>query len=271
MSETSRPFRVLAWGCGVQSTLLGELSARGIIEKVDLILSADPGWERAITYQMRDWYAARWEKMGMKVVIMPKDDIKGKGARDHIHIPFWTSTGGPLTRQCTRAFKIRPMRRWLRTHLGFPPDRPPHPPAGAIEQWMGITTDEWTRAKPSNVQYVIHRWPLLEQRMSRADCEQTFISLGLPVPIKSACVCCPYRRPTEWLDMIDTAPDEWADAVAFDQANRKNPLDSKADELFIYRGDQVPLDQADLDHDASRERRLGRVHMFACESGLCGV
>ena len=82
------PFKVLSWGCGLQSTLLGELSAQGEIDHLDLIVNADPGWERQATYDIRDFYAERWHKMGMDVDVINTGDIRLDGAKRHIHIPF---------------------------------------------------------------------------------------------------------------------------------------------------------------------------------------
>jgi hypothetical protein len=272
-----RPYRVLAWGCGVQSTLLGELAARGEIDEIDLVLTADPGWERQATYATRDWYAERWIGMGLDVVVLPTGNIRREAAEEHIHIPFWTDGGGPLRRQCTRHFKLDPMKRFLRERLGYHPSEPPAPPAGAIEAWLGITLDEWTRAKRSRQKYIVNRWPLLERKMSRWDCVQWYIDHDMPIPPKSACVCCPYRRASDWLEMRDSAPEEWQQAVEFDRINRENPLavraGSTADYLYIYRCDQIPLGEADLESDAAKERRVygTQMPMFACESGYCGI
>ena len=192
-------------------------------------------------------------------------------------MPFWTDTGGPLRRQCTREFKIRPIRRFTREQLGYHPSKAPHPPAGAVESWIGFTTDEWTRAKLSNVAYIVNRWPLLEMHMSRYDCEQWFKAHDLPVPIKSACIGCPYRRAMEWEEMRRESPEEFEQACQFDDANRDNPLAergaSTADGLYIYREDQVPLREAPIADDAARERLKYRFYqpMFGCDTGFCGT
>ncbi|NIV33116.1 MAG: hypothetical protein GWN58_27805 [Anaerolineae bacterium] len=276
----SAPFRVLSWGCGLQSTLLGELSARGELPHLDLIITADTGWERPATYEARDFYTARWREMGMQVEIISVGNIQEIGMQEHIHIPMWTSDGGPLRRQCTRFFKIRPVKRRIRELLGYDRSKPPHPPPGSVELWMGITLDEWTRAKPSQVAFITHRWPLLELRMSRTACLDKFDELGLPAPPKSACVCCPYRRASEWIDIRETEPEEWAKALEFDEHNRNNPLaerdshghGSTADALYLWR-ECVPLVEADLEFEAAKEKRVNAVQMplFACESGFCGT
>lgn len=276
----SEPYRVLSWGCGLQSTLLGELSARGDLDHVDLIINADTGWERPATYEARDFYTKRWREMGMQVEIISVGNIRELGMQEHIHIPMWTADGGPLRRECTRFYKVRPIKRRIREHLGYDSSKPPHPPPGSVELWMGITLDEWTRAKPSHVSFITNRWPLLELRLSREACLVLFDQLELPAPPKSACVCCPYRRASEWIDIQQTEPDEWVKAIEFDTHNRSNPLaarndnetGSTADELYLWR-ECVPLDEADLEHAASKERRINAAQMplFACESGFCGT
>lgn len=270
------PFRVLSWGCGLQSTTLAAMSALGELEPLDLIVHADTGWERQVTYDIRDWYTDWLRDKGILVRIVRAGNIRLDGLKAHMHVPMWTESGAPLRRQCTKQFKIRPIRHLIREALGYHRSRPPAPPPGAIELWLGITIDEWTRAKPSPVQFITHRFPLLGIPMARGDCTDWLVAHGLPVPPKSACVCCPYRRASEWIDIRDNAPDEWKAAVAFDRANRYNPLfareGSTADVIYLWR-ESIPLAKADLESRADRERRRYNMQlpMFACESGYCGV
>lgn len=286
-SKTGFPrFRFLSWGCGVQSTTLGEMAARGMLDPIDAIFTADTGWERQATYDMRDWYAARWRSMGVPVIVVPGGDIRIEGAEEHIHVPFWTNDGGPLQRQCTMQFKLIPTKRAMREFAGYHPTNPPHPKPKEFEVWLGISLDEWTRAverktgepKRNPPQYQWERWPLLEMKMSRQDCIDWLTAEGLPVPPKSACVCCPYRMASEWIEMRDVAPDEFAAACAFDESNRHNPLAergaaSTADELYIYKNGPAALATADLEGDAERERiKYGvQIPMMVCESGYCWV
>jgi len=253
--------RILSWGCGVQSTVLGEMSAYGDLSRLDAIITADIGWERQATYDIRDWYANRWRGMGMRVEIVSGGNIR-RGAEEHIHIPFWTSGGGPLRRQCTRHFKLTPLKQRSRELAGFHATRPPHPPAGTIEQWLGISLDEHRRAVRSRIRFIVNRYPLLEMRMVRQDCIAYLEKKGLPVPPKSACICCPYRSASEWLEMRDEAPDEFAAAVAFDETNRHNPLATRGgsteEELYLLRSLE-PLGQANLEALAKKERPSSRA------------
>lgn len=263
-------FRVLSWGVGVQSTTLAVMSALGDLEPLDAVIAADTGWERQQTYEALGFYAEWLGARGVRVVAVRAGDIRRQGAEEHIHIPFWTSGGGPLRRQCTRHFKIRPIKREIRVLLGFHAGDPPHPPPASVEQWLGFSWDEFERMKDSQVKFIVNRFPLIERRMTRNDCEDYLRSHGLPVPVKSACIGCPYRQPSEWLEMRDSASAEFADAVEFDQANRHNPLTARAgstaDEIYIYKyGD---LATADLAADAKRERQGKQLPLMICD-GPC--
>jgi hypothetical protein len=274
--------RVIAWGFGWQSTTMAVMSALGDLPKVDLILGSDPGWERRKTYETIEFYKPWIEAHGVPVAILTTGDIRRQGASEHIHIPFWTETGAPLQRQCTNHFKIMPARRYLRQWLGYPESKAPHPRKGAIEQWMGYTIDERYRMEASNVQYIVHRFPLIEKNFARWDCPTYLKAHGLPLPVKSACIGCPYRDASEWLEMATNDPDEFEDACRFDEENRDNPLaargaPSTADSLYIWRGGNIPLREVDLVGEAERERRrvkvaqLGFPFPAGCNDGWCKV
>jgi hypothetical protein len=255
------------------------LSALGEIERLDAIITADTGWERRATYAARDWYIDWFRGKGLRVEVVGGRDIRVEGADRSIHIPFWTSSGGPLRRECTREFKIRPLRRRARELIGLHASLPPNPPKAAIEKWLGYTWEEVGRQKKSDVQYVIKRYPLIELRWTRRDCERFLHDRGLPVPVKSACVACPFRTAAEYLEMREQGSEEFAEAVAFDERNRHNPLaercGSTADELFVYKQAStqrpVPLADADLEGDAAWSVRKGEQLMLQLCEGPCGT
>ena len=264
--------KILSWGGGVQSTALAVMSALGEVEKLDAVIFSDTGWERKKTYEAVQFYSKWLLDRGMNVEIVQAGNIREQGATEHIHIPFWTSDGGPLRRQCTRHFKIIPVKRKIRELLGYHPTERPHPKPESVELWQGISYDELERMKDSRLRFIVHRFPLVEQRITRNHCIDYLNDLGLPVPIKSACIGCPYRQASEWIELRLNAPEEWADAVAFDKANRNNPLaergGSTADELFVYKKAE-PLATADLALHATKQRKGKQLAMF-CD-GFCGV
>lgn len=267
------PFRVISWGCGVQSTTLAVMSALGELPKVDAVINADTGWERQATYNARDFYAAWLRERGLRVEIVSNGNIRNQADNVDIHIPFWTANGGPLRRQCTRHLKIKPIKWRMREGMGFDRSKPPHPRAGACEQWIGFSLDEWTRIKESRTKFIEHRYPLIEKHMTRGDCVTFLNDQRLPVPPKSACVCCPYRQASEWIVMRDEAPNEWADAVDFDEQHRYVEWAVRGgdndDALYVYKHGGA-LKDADLEADAARERKKETFQLpLLCESGYC--
>jgi len=255
-TEGEPTITILSWGVGVQSTAMAAMVALGDLPPVDIVIHIDTGWERKPTIASRDWYTAWLLDHGVNVETHKGQyDVKLDGAAAHRHIPLWT-TGGPLTRQCTREYKIRPMRRRVRELMGYHRSDPPHPPKGSVEQWIGITTDEAKRESESRVAYVVKRYPLLEKGLSRQDCVTYLEEHGLPVPVRSHCACCPLQTAREWLEVKREDPEGWEDLIAFDEYVRDNPLLGKGvrtAELFVYVG-RIPLAEADLVADAKRCR-----------------
>ncbi|MBD0748110.1 hypothetical protein BG418_04965 [Streptomyces sp. CBMA152] len=160
-------------------------------------------------------------------------------------------------RQCTGEYKIKPIKKKVRELLGFP--YPARIPRGTfVEQWVGISTDEFHRAKDSDVKYMRNRHPLIDMGWSRSDCIRYLTTLGLADTPKSSCLGCPFHGNAQWRSIRDASPDEWADVVEFDAAIRKGNARANANgkqllgEAFLHRS-RVPLDQAPIDHVTAAE------------------
>ncbi len=269
----SDAFRVLAWGRGIPSTTLAVMSARGELQHLDAVIHADAGWEHYGTQEKGTFYSQWLTQHGLYVEVLPTGDIRRDGLGGHIHMPLWTANGGPLQRQCSQHFKIAPQKRRMRELLGFHPSKSPAPPAEKIEQWIGFTMDEMQRMKPSRVQYIVNRFPLIEMRMTRRDCVKYLQELGLPLPPPSSCVGCPYKGAGRWLA---STSDEMTEGIEFDRQNRDNPLIKYGvnnGHLYIYRGHDGPvaLEDADLQGDAHAREQTQQAPLFDCSGGICGV
>lgn len=118
---------------------------------------------------------------------------------------------GMIRRQCTTDFKIVPIRRKIRELAGLTRKRSPSFPV--VESWIGISTDEIIRAKPSFEGWQIKRFPLIEQRMSRRDCLAWLRRYDYPDPPKSACIGCPFHDNARWRHMREIDTEAWADAA----------------------------------------------------------
>jgi hypothetical protein len=93
---------------------------------------------------------------------------------------------GMTRRQCTGEYKIKPIKKKVRELLGYP--YPARIPKGVfVEQWVGISTDEFHRAKDADVKYMRNRHPLIDMGWSRSSCVRYLTSLGLADTPKSSC------------------------------------------------------------------------------------
>jgi len=145
------------------------------------------------------------------------------------------------------------MRRWLQTNRNNE----------RIEQWLGISMDEFQRMKDSDVKYITSRWPLIEKKMTRNDCTKWLKEHGLDVPSKSACTFCPYHNTAGWR-RIKSVEDDWNEAVRVDNRIRKirPPFD-----LFVHPS-RKPLEKIDF---RTLEEK-GQISLWDAEcSGICGV
>ncbi|MFD9069079.1 adenine nucleotide alpha hydrolase family protein [Streptomyces lasiicapitis] len=241
------------------------LSARGILPKVDYAIFADTGWEPQAVYDHLD----RLEReiaipAGIPILRVSAGNIR-KDALDPNHrfasMPLYIlnldGRPGMIRRQCTGEYKIKPIKKAVRDLLGYP--YPASIPRNVfVEQWVGISTDEFHRAKDSDVKYMRNRHPLIDIGWSRADCERYLTSLGLADTPKSSCLGCPFHGNAQWRNIRDTSPGEWADVVAFDAAIRQGNARANATgnrllgEAFLHRS-RVPLDQAPIDHVTAAE------------------
>jgi hypothetical protein len=273
--------RVLSLGAGVQSTTMALMAAHGEIGPMpDAAIFADTGSEPGPTYEHLRWLSSP-NVLPFPVHVVGKptslhaDLLRGTnsgGKRRYAAIPAFLDRPGEREgmgrRQCTKEYKIEPIVKKQRELLGYAPRL--RIPPGSMEVWIGISTDEAMRMKPSHNAWAVHRWPLIERRMSRSDCLLWLDRNGYPRPPKSACTFCPFRSDAEWRALRDQDPAGWRQAVEVDAAIRGTASGYARDLKFkpyLHRS-LKPLDQVDLRTD----EEAGQPDLFnnECE-GMCGV
>lgn len=246
--------KILNLGWGIQSFTLAAMVALGELEPIDAAIHADTTHERSATYTFAKKWTPWLEAHGVKVITVRgnRTDAVITGKIIPAFVDTQSRNGGTLDRQCTKEWKIQPIRKWLQKYRH----------GEHIEQWLGISLDEAERMRPSDVKYITCRWPLIEKRMSRNDCINWLQRHDLEVPVKSSCVFCPYHTRTAWYDMKRENGADWKKAVEVDKAIR----DARAPyKLFVYR-DMIPL----LDILSPQDN--GQIDMFSEEcSGVCFV
>lgn len=243
---------VISLGWGVQSFGLAAMSAKGVLPRVDYAIHADTGWERSETYTFAEKWTPWLEERGIRVIAV-RDNTPVVSETGCIMPPAFTrscSDGslGVLPRQCTSNWKVSPMRRWLSAELK---QRSLNKSPGVIKQWVGFTLDEVQRVTPDDVQYITKVHPYLEM-LNRPYTRQMVIHWlrenGLEVPVKSACIFCPYRRWQIWREIQLSGNGDWEKAIEIDRAIRHK----RPGYLCYVCDDRKPLEE----HDFTRQLAL---------------
>lgn len=256
--------KVLSLGAGVQSTTLALMAASGELgEMPDCAIFADTGWEPKAVYEHLEKLQ---EALPFPVHVVSAGDIRSDiikrsnttGQR-FAAVPWFMKMpdGKPAMgrRQCTAEYKLRPIQKKIVELQDGKRKK------GATEVWVGISTDEAIRMKPSRVQYIVNRWPLIEKRMNRNDCHKWLERFGWSAP-KSSCIGCPFHSNDQWRALTK---EEFADAVEVDNAIRFQS--GIKGQQFMHRS-MIPLAEVDLRTHAE----IGQPDLFLndCE-GMCGV
>lgn len=271
--------RSLSLGAGVQSTVLALMAEQGYagLEKPDLAIFADTGWEPPHIYEHLDWLQSQlsYEIVRVNNGNLRDNILKGISpeGKPYLTIPaFIVNPDGSSAlarRQCTSKYKIKPIHDELRRRMGLPRGRRAPKPTYA-EVWMGISIDEAIRAKDSLEEWIENRFPLVELEMSRAQAlnwfKDRYPDRYLP---RSSCIGCPYHTNAEWKWLKDHDPESFADAITVDHALRNDPTVrngiSKRGYAYLHR-ERRPLADIDLtgipDYDS--------VMLDECE-GVCGI
>jgi hypothetical protein len=264
--------RAFSFGGGVQSTAALVLAAQGKIDyPIFLFANVGDDSEHPATLKYVHEVAMPYAKEhDIELVELRKTISRGprKGQQETILgrimrpdsktqvIPvFLSGSGAPANRGCTHDFKIRVLARYLKQQGAAPND-----PAIV---GLGISVDEFQRMRTdSGIAWQKLDYPLIDLRMTRADCAATIRAAGLPVPPKSSCWFCPFHSTAAWRRLKNDRPDLFVRAVELEQ-HMNGFAALRGDAVYLTRTLQ-PLDQAvagaqhemDFDDDA-------------CESGFC--
>jgi hypothetical protein len=266
------PMHIISLGAGVQSSTMALMAAAGEITPMPTAaIFADTQWEPRAVYDWLDWLEP---KLPFPVLRVTHSNLRDDALRKqnstggryapipwHMMMPDGTHSMG--RRQCTREYKLDPIKRAKRGLLGYVPRA--RIPLGSCVTWIGISTDEAQRMKPSRDVWSENRWPLIDAGMSRDDCLRWMDRNGFPRPPKSSCLGCPYHSDQQWRE-IKANPAEWADVVAVDAAIR-DPARGIRGKQYMHRS-MRPLAEVDL----RTAEDAGQMSMFGAEcEGICGT
>lgn len=278
----SSPVHILSLGAGVQSSTLALMAACGeTSHRVSAAVFADTQAEPQSVYAWLKWLEAeiarspfpfpveRVSKGSLTdVALRLRTRRSGAGQWTKSLIPVFTleSNGkrGHMQRACTYDYKVLELIKAQRRLGGI---KRGQKTIGVIS-WIGISLDEAHRMKPSRVAWCEHIWPLIELKMTRADCLQWMQTRGYPKPPRSACIYCPYHSDQEWQRLKTEEPLEFARAIQFEEELQrvKAQTDNMRGVPFLHDS-RVPLAQVQFSLAASAQHN---AFGNECE-GMCGV
>ena len=261
--------KVISLGMGVQSTALYLMSSTGYkTTRADVAIFSDTQAEHYKTYDMLDWLLDWKEKNnGIDIIInkdynILKDILKSQNSLGGkwTSIPAFSESGGMVRRQCTREYKIEPVRQSIRKlHKLESRQR-----MKRTELWLGISTDEIERMKDSRMYNIKYFYPLIYHMLSRKNCIDFFKNNNYPIPVKSSCTFCPYHSNNYWKEIQKENGVAWKQSVAVDKQIRNSTKRGDRDKLYIHNSCK-PLDGINFD-----DGQLEMFEGFDCE-GYCGL
>ena len=277
----SDPIHILSLGAGVQSSALALMSVYGNfgLPRLNCAIFADTGREPESVMKWLDFLETQ---LPFPVHRVRKGDLGADECRVRLSaksgkrylkgsIPAFVlnpdGTKGLLGRKCTSDYKIIPLQAKVRELVGISRQG-----AGVVraKMWIGISTDEAHRMKPSRVDYIENTWPLIDLGFSRKKCLEWMKGYRFPEPPRSACYFCPFHGNAEWRRLRDEEPAEFSKAVAFEKDMQEAQRNQEVliGVPFLHRSCK-PLDAVNLDDDKSAYAQL---EMFGNEcEGMCGV
>jgi hypothetical protein len=259
---------ILSLGAGVQSSTILYMSIKKEIEKPDLVIFADTGWEPKNVYEHVTYLKNLCEENNILFKIVKNGNIKNDilSGNRFASLPFYIKnkdgSAGISRRQCTNEYKIIPINKYIREFLGY---KKGQRIKQKVNVWKGISIDEIERIKPSALKWINFKYPLIDKKMNRFDCINWCEKNGYKKPPKSSCIGCPFHSNHMWLDIKRNYPNEWKEAVEIDQQIKK--IKKFKGELYLHNS-LKPLDEVFLNENQLELNFDGFINECG---GYCGV
>jgi hypothetical protein len=202
---------ILSFGCGVNTVAL---MIHLINEEMpfDDAVFADTGGELPETYDYLKIATAYLHRHGKNLTV-----VRSKNGTLYETCSRRKVVPSQIWRWSTRDYKITPIHSYYRA-LGC-----------HIYEYMGIAYDEITRMKRSSEPYITTLFPLVDEKLTRADCIKIIESEGLPVPPKSGCYFCPFNNLERWRQLATVHPELYRKAMQLEERSKHFPKQSLLD------------------------------------------
>ena len=252
--------KIFSFGGGVQSTAVLVLQAQGVLNYDEFVFvnvgddSENPATLEYIEKYSKPYAAAH----GIKLVEIGSPRKDGKTLYQYVMdakrgtgMVVYMSGGMPGNRDCTVQFKIKNIQRYMKRqgHRDY-------------ITGIGISLDEYQRMRDDPDK----EYPLIDLRISRAECHRVILDAGLPTPPKSSCWFCPFQSLNAWRNMRQNNPDMFQRAVELERTLIERRAMLGKDACYLTRFGR-PLDHVFGDQLSFTFPDTAEV----CESGYCMV
>ena len=268
--NATNALHILSLGAGQQSSDMYIRATLGeILPRPHYAIFADTGAERARVYEQL-WKLSQWaisQPSHIPILIVRnghivKDAMRAMAYGETRYVGpymFNSDTGAPTLKKCTREYKVIPKEREIRRLMNL------HGRTAVVD-WRGHTIEELSRLKSDKRKYFYVRWPLVELRLRRADCERHARDMTGIDFTWSACKMCPARCADvqSMREIKQHEPNEWKEIVEFDTWFRQLPAMNA--QTFLNR-QLVPM----ADMDLSMEIDNYSSDLFGCGFDSCGT
>jgi hypothetical protein len=179
-----------------------------------------------------------------------------------IDIPMWlrkpnSKTGAPGRRGCTKQFKVKRIAAWTKK-WGASAEQP-------ATLGIGISLDEWKRVRTSGIAWQVNDYPLIDLRLTRADCVKIIEDAGLPIPPKSACWFCPFHHVSDWIELSQFHPVLFSRAIELETLLNERRSALGKDEIFMLD----TLERLDVALSTKQVDMFTEDRDLPCDSGHC--
>lgn len=184
------------WSCGggTQSAAIAAMIVRGELRPPAVSVIVDTEREKSTTWAYyEETLRPALTTAGVDLVRLPKSQFATVDLYAHngdLLLPVFTAPKGKLPTYCSNEWKRRVLQRYVRS-LGIK----------RCNLWLGMSTDEMRRVRPSSERWANHWYPLIEHGRRRADCVAYVVSMSWPTPPRSSCWMCPNMRADEWAEL----------------------------------------------------------------------
>jgi hypothetical protein len=257
-----KPVEIVSLGAGKQSIFMLIEGLKGkFCTKPDYAVFADTGDEPQYVYKQLS-YLQKYclDKFNFPISIVSGGNLQSD-IIDYLNgkttwaptPPFWEKAGGNLRRACTERLKLRPVRKFIRKVTAGRP----------VNLWIGLSYNEIERMNKSDVQYINHFYPLIQNKILLTDIQEWYKKTGYPEPGKSSCITCPFHSLDYWRRLKIVEPDSYKSAIRFDERIRHYKKD--AQQFYLHRN-RVSI----IDSENNNQLSLFPEMIEEC-TGLCGL